>query len=131
MAIEPFIDEDEITSLGFCEEEDRFYRYLAVRGETYLSDECYEADHYDPRMVGFTVNGIHYYFDRMPLLEKGIDHIELPEEVDSPEFRQILKDLFPLIPNFEDILFLQESDEMEAFYEKQLAQEMKEMNGES
>lgn len=130
MAIEPFIDEDDITSLGFCEEVDRFYRYLAVRGGTYLSDDCYELDHPDVRMVGFTIDGINYYFDRMPLLEKGIDHVELPEEVDSPEFRQILKDLFPLIPNFEDILFLQESDEMEAFYDKELDREMKEMNGE-
>lgn len=129
MAIEPFIDEFSLESFGFCEEEDNFYKYLAVRGGTFITDDLYDGP--ENRMIGFNIGGINYYFDKMPLLEEGINHVELPEEVDSPEFRQILRELFPIIPNFSDILFLQESDYEEAYYEEQLDREMKEMNGES
>lgn len=123
MAIEPFIDEAELESFGFCSEEDNFYRYLAVRGGMFITDNCYDGP--ENRMIGFNIDGINYYFDKMPLLEEGIDHVELPEEVDSLEFRQILKELFPIIPNFEDILFLEESDIIEDFYAEQLNQEWK------
>lgn len=109
MTIKPFIDEVELEDFGFCPIEDRFYKYLAVRGGMFNTDDFYDGP--ETRMIGFEIGGQDYYFEDMPLIEEGINHVSLPEEVDTPEFRKILRDVLSITPQVNELLFNDEEAE--------------------
>lgn len=99
--MDPLIDEAGLEEFGFDPITNRFYKYLAVRNGMFIIDDSY--DDFYVHMVGFSIDGVDYYFEDLPLIEEGINHVPLPEEVDTPEFREILRDLLSITPQVNEL----------------------------